>query len=435
MDENIRMDEDLCEYRLDNAALIFPPHHHRQQTTMYRVSADIDQPVRVQLLQEALDAMLDRCPYFRVNLRPGVFWYYLERCDTPPRVEAESRYPCMYIPYKKKGVFPFRVLAYRNRIAFEVAHFLTDGHGAVQFLNGLILEYLRRRGETIDPEGRVLECGQAMDPEEVEDSFVRYYQRGAPRAHHNTKAIQLKGRREKPPVFHIYQGTVDSRALKEQAAKYGVTIGEFLTGLLIYVIQEEMKARGRRLQPVRVAIPMNLRRIFPSKTMRNFALTIEPGIDPRLGEFSLDDVIQKVHLFMKMEFDPRHLRQQLARNVEGQTKLILRIMPRFVKDPVMRWLYNFFGRNAFTTSFSNLGRLQLPPQMQPFVKDYQFYPPPHKRSSFITSLAYNGRTHLIFGSTLKETSLEARFYRSLRQMGLSVSIKTNRMNDDELFRR
>ena len=397
---------------------------------MFRVSADIDKPVKVSLLKEALAAMLRRCPYYRVHLRTGLFWYYLEAIDAEPQVEAESRYPCMYLPYKKREVFPFRVLAYRNRIILEMAHFLTDGGGALRFLNGIILEYLRRRGEKIDSEGMLIEADEPVQKEEFEDSFHKYYAKGAPQAKKVPKSIQLKGRREKPPIVHIYQGTVESSRLKEHAKAKGVTIGEFLTALLLYTIQEEMEEKKMKPRPIRVGIPADLRKIFPSRTMRNFVLTIEPEIDPRLGLFTFDEIVKKVHFFMKMEFDPRMIRKQFARNIAGQTNLLLRIVPRILKDPFMRYLYNHYGRKAFATTFSNLGRITLPEDLKPFVKDYQFLPPPHKRSSFVTSLAYNGKTHIFFGSTIKERTFEHRFFTSLRKMDIPVSIRTNTFNEE-----
>lgn len=413
------------DYRLDNAALIFPPQLCKRESTIFRLSADIDKPVNLELLNSALQAMLKRCPYYKVQLRKGLFWYYIEPSATEARVEAESRYPCLYLPYKKRGVLPFRVLAYKNRIIFEVSHFITDGGGALRFLNGLLLEYLRHRGETIDAQGLILECGDPIDPEEYEDSFHKHYAKGAPIAKGLPPALQLKGKKEKAPVYHILQGSMKSSELKLEAKKLGVTIGEFLTAMLIFSIQQERKERRLRPKPIRVSIPMNLRKLYPSKTMRNFVLTLEPEIDPRLGFFSFQDIAQKVHHFMRLELDPRMIKKQFARNVSSQKNPFLRIVPRIIKDPAMRHFYRRFGRRAFSTSLSNLGRVEIPEAMKPFIKEYHFIPPPHKRSIFTTSIAYNGVTQFFFGSTVKDHRLERRFFTNIRKMGISVSIRSN----------
>jgi hypothetical protein len=414
------------EFRLDNAAKIFPGMLSRRRSTMFRLAARIDAPVNLVLLQQAYEAMLERCPYYRVELRKGLFWYYLEYNDSIPKVEAESRYPCMYVPYKKRGVFPHRVLAYRNRIAFEVAHCLTDGTGALEFLNGLILEYLRRRGETIDSEGVLIDCRDAPDPAEYEDSFRKHYQKGIPPAERLTPALRFGGKAARPPVFHVIEGIMDSSRLKEVAGSYGVTIGEFLTALLLDISRKEMLSRGMRPRPIRISIPINLRRFFESATMRNFVLAVEPGIDPRLGEFSFEDIIQKVHHFMRTELDHRFIRRQIVRNIQGEMKLLIKIVPRVVKDIVLRRMYSVYGTRIFTLGFSNLARVSIPEQMMPFVEEYQFIPPPHDNALNATSIAFKGRTSVVFASTIAARSLESRFFSRLRQMGVGVSIRTNR---------
>jgi hypothetical protein len=418
--------EQLFEFRLDNAAKIFPAIHNKRQSTIFRVSASIDRPVNIHILDQALKAMLVRCPYYKVHLRRGLFWYYLESSDTEPRVEAESRYPCLYIPYKKPGILPFRIIAYRNRISFEVAHFITDGTGALWFLNGLLLEYLRRRGETIEHEGTLIDCRDPVDPAEFEDSFSKHYERGVPPAKQIPPALQLRGKAEPPPVFHVTEGSMDSGELKREASRYGATIGEFITALQIDVSREMMEGRKLKPKPIRISVPIDLRRFFSSRTLRNFALAVEPGIDPRLGNFTFEDIVGKVHHFMKMELDHKMIRRQFTRNIEGERNPFIRITPLFLKDRMLKYFYNIFGRRVFTISFSNLGRISTPSDLQKFVTGYDFLPPPLEASIGTTAIAYKGCTHIFITSTIRDRDFERRFFTRLRQMDIHVSIKTNR---------
>ncbi|MCF7933404.1 MAG: alcohol acetyltransferase [Spirochaetia bacterium] len=415
------------EFRLDNAAKIFAAQHSHRRTTMFRLSALIDAPVQVHLLAQAYEAMLSRCPYYRVQLRKGLFWYYLEHNDTPSRIDAESRYPCLFIPYKKRGVLPFRVIAYRNRISFEVAHFITDGNGALRFLNGLLCEYFRLRGEQIDAEQKVLDCSEPVDPAEFEESFKRYYQRGIPKVEKRSYALQLKGKGVRTPVHLIIEGIMSSDQIKKLSKEqYGVTVGEFFTALLIEVCLEDMYEKKRLPKPIRVSIPINLRRFFPSVTMRNFSLTVEPGVDPRLGSFSFEDIIKQVHHFMRLELDHRFILRQIARNIGSEQNPFIRILPLWVKDPILKRYYETLGSNTFTLSFSNLGVVDIPLSMRPFVERYQFIPPPHKKTLSTTSISYGGKTSFVFASTLRDRDIERRFFARLRSMGIRVQIRTNR---------
>ena len=71
------------------------------------------------------------------------------------------------------------------------------------------------------------------------------------------------------------------------AKRYGATITEYLNAVLLQALLTRQKEdRRSRLRPVKIAMPVNLRRFFPSITLRNFITMIFPGVDPRLGEYT-----------------------------------------------------------------------------------------------------------------------------------------------------
>jgi NRPS condensation-like uncharacterized protein len=413
-------------YRLDNAAKIFPGMLSRRRSTVFRLSATLRETIDVAALQEAYDAMLLRCPYFHVELRKGVFWYYFERSDVPALVEAESRYPCMYIPFKRRGVHPFRLIAYRNRIAFEVSHILTDGAGALAFLNGVIAEYLRRRGIPLDTPDLPIDINRPIDEEEYEDSFAREYRPQIPPAPSSSPALHFGGTAVPPPAFFVVEGRIPGAELKALARENNVTIGEYLTALLIDVAREEMEFRSLPPRPIRVSIPINLRRFFPSRTMRNFVLAVDPGVDFRLGTFGFDDILAKVHHFMRSELDAKYIRRQIVRNMKSEKNPFIRIVPILIKDPILRWAYSLYGTRNFTIGFSNLGNVTVPDSMQPHIEGYSFIPPPHNNALNATAIAFGGETRVTFASTTHDRSIERRFFARLRERGVPVAITTNR---------
>lgn len=393
---------------------------------MFRLAVLIDEPIHVETLQRAYELMLERCPYFRVQLRRGLFWYYLEENPSPARVEAESTYPCLYIPYKRRGVLPFRLMAYKNKIIFEAAHFITDGYGALRFLQGITAAYLSMRGFPVTFSHDIIDHRLEADPAEFEDSFMRHFDRRIPRAAAGSRAFQLPGRSERSQIMHVYEAVTDSSALKRISHEYAVTIGEFLTALLIDVCLEYMQVNGLKRMPVRISIPINLRKFFPSKTLRNFVLTVEPGIDPRLGDFSFEDTIKNVHHFMKLELDHRYIGRQISRNVGSEKHPLIRIIPLWLKDPILKRFYETKGSRTFTMSFSNLGLVSLPEDVASHVDHFQFIAPPHKKTISATAISCNGKTSIILSSTFKDITIERSFFRRLRKMGIHTTLMTNR---------
>lgn len=123
-------------------------------------------------------------------------------------------------------------------------------------------------------------------------------------------------------------------AVKEKAKEFGVSVTEFIAAVMMKAIsdlQNEKVPRRMRRKPVKVLLPVNLRGLFPSRTMRNFASYVTPEIDPRLGDYSLAEICRIVHYRMGLENDPRMMAAKIATNVASERSAVLRVMPLFVK--------------------------------------------------------------------------------------------------------
>ena len=120
--------------RLDNAAKIYPAAKRRNWTNYFRLSATLTEPVDVQVLRAALDVTVRRFPSIAVRLRRGVFWYYLEEISKAPAIEEDKSYPLVHVPFDDVRRCAFRVLVYKNRLAVEFFHAVTDGTGGLIFL-------------------------------------------------------------------------------------------------------------------------------------------------------------------------------------------------------------------------------------------------------------------------------------------------------------
>ncbi len=422
-------------FKLDNAGKIFAPIISKRYTTMIRVGFSLHRPVDSQLLQHALDSMMARCPYFQVQLRRGLFWYYLAKLERGPVVEEDSRYPCQYVPLKRRGQSPLRVLYSESRIAVEVAHFLTDGFGASHFLLGLVGEYLQLTGE-IDEFSGVLHCRSAYcDKEEFEDSYLKHYTPKMPypsrpsRAYHfptPLRALLPKGQ------YAVTHGFVKGDRLREVSKSFGATVGEFLTASLLEALQELTqgsslgKGQGR---PLRIDVPINLRKVYPSKSMRNFTLTVLPGVDPRLGEYSFHEMVERVHHYMRYELDHRTLRQKICRNVEAESSFFIRLLPRFFKDMILKRVYRTLGHRGTTMTLSNLGVLELPEPMKRHISMGTFVFPPSDLGIGCGVISVGEWVNISFGSLLKSREFEKIFFRNMVKKGIPVRVTGNRSTE------
>ena len=182
------MDTGYSKWRkLDNAALAFPLVSGKNDTRVFRFYCQLKEMVNGELLQTALDQTMEKYPLFQAVLRKGLFWFYLEHRDIRATVKQETEPPCsrLYIPDKKSLLF--QVTYYKNRINFEVFHALTDGTGAMHFLQELVQEYLILAHPLADLP-RIEKEAEITHGDKEEDSFSQYYSSDIPKDKEKKKA-------------------------------------------------------------------------------------------------------------------------------------------------------------------------------------------------------------------------------------------------------
>ena len=171
---------------------------------------------------------------------------------------------------------------------------------------------------------------------------------------------------------------------------------------------------------------MNLRRLFPSKTLRNFALYANPEIDPRLGSYSFRQICQLIHHQLQLEATPQQMRARIASNVSNEQSILVRALPLFLKNIALKIAFNTVGERKICLAMSNLGSVTLPEEMTPYVQRMDFILAPQASAPHNCSvLSYNGKLYINFIRSIQEPELEAHFCRILQQQGLRVLAESN----------
>ena len=125
-------------YKLDLSATVYPTLQRRDFSSVYRLSVTLRETVDPELLQQALDMTLTRFPTYKVTIRKGLFWRYLEPNNRPgPFVQKDIKNPCMPMHFKSNNRYLIRVYYYGRRISFEAHHCLGDGTGGMCLLQTL----------------------------------------------------------------------------------------------------------------------------------------------------------------------------------------------------------------------------------------------------------------------------------------------------------
>ena len=427
--KNLSPARSLRWMRLDNAAKIYPAAKRRNWNNFFRLSATLTEPVDTEVLRRALDVTVRRFPSIAVRLRRGAFWYYLEEIPKAPPIQPEKSCPLAHAPFYEVRQCAFRVLVYHERIAVEFFHALTDGTGALVFLKSLLAEYLSQKyGLVIPAEKGVLGRLEEPSAEEVEDSFARYAG-DVKLSRREATAYHLSGTPEPDGYKDIVTMMIPADKLRDCARGFGISVTELLCAAMMQAIldiQAKDVPRRTARKPVKVLLPVNLRTLFPSATLRNFASYITPEIDPRMGDCSFDELCQLVHHKMGMENNRRTMRAKFAANVASERSPVLRVMPLFIKNIAMKAVFDAVGECKSCLCLSNLGRVELPEVMTPYVTRMDFIIGVQARAPHNCGvITWNGTAYINCIRNIREPALELAFYRVLHRLGLPVKVESN----------
>lgn len=428
MSRKDKQGQQLRWMRLDNAAKIYPAARRRNWNNVFRLSVTLKEDIDPDTLQKALDHIIVRFPSIAVRLRRSAFWYYLEQIPHAPKVMPEYSYPLTHFPFDDILTCAFRVLYYRGRIAVEFFHAIADGNGGLIFLKTLAAEYIRlRHGAEIPCTDGVFDIDEPVPEEELRDDFPRYSGKTSAKRGEAT-AYQLKGTLEADGYKNIVIGELDAKEVVAKAHEYGVTITELMAGVMIrsFLDIQEQRIPEKRRRPVKVLIPVNLRRMFPSRTLRNFVLYVTPGIDPALGDYTLEEILGELHSIMQIELSPKRMAARIRANVKMEQILPLKLLPLFIKNIGMKIVYDLTGEKKSCITMSNLGMVRVPAEMAPYIDRFGFtLGVQHTSPNNCTIISYGGRLYVTMIRSIEEPVLEQRFYTTLRKIGLSVRVESN----------
>lgn len=416
-------------YPLDNAAKIYPASHTRYWSNLFRLSATLDENIDLPVLDRAIKNTIPRFPSIAARLSEGIFWYYLRPVDTPPPIMAEYSYPLAHMSKKELKTCAFRVIVYRNRIAVEFFHALTDGTGGLIFLKSLIAEYIELKYSVSVPcTCGVLSRKEQPTQEELEDSFLK---NSAPvkETRKDTDAWRIDGTPEEDQFLNITNFQMSSDAVHALAHEKGVSVNTYLAAVMMRAIlhlEFDTIKNPKHYKPVKVLIPINLRPIFGSKTLRNFALYTIPEIDPRLGDHTLDEIINTVHHKVGMYATKKNMSKMIETNVADERCIALRVVPLFIKNFVMKMVFNTVGERKSCLSFSNLGYVRLPEELERHVERVDFILGPQANAPYNCSIySYRGVLNVTLSRDIKEALIENYFYRELRELGIETTVQSN----------
>jgi len=416
--------------RLDNAAKIYPAARRKNWSNVFRQSVTLTEEVDTAVLQAALDVTVKRFPSIAARLRKGAFWYYLQQVEHAPQIQEEYSYPLTYMSKQEMRRCAFRVIVYHSRIAVEFFHSLTDGTGALIFLKSLVAEYLEQRyAITIPCEQGVTDRRESPAEEELEDCFPKNAG-PVPAGRKDTDAWHMTGQPQRDGFLHLTCMRMPVADLLALAHKQGVTLTVFVSAVMMLALQNlqaEKNPNVRRQKRIKLLIPVNLRQLYPSRTLRNFAMYTIPELDPRLGTYTLEEICGVIRHKMGAEFTAKHMSAVIATNVNDERNPLVRLIPLPLKNMVMKAIFDTVGERKSCLTLSNLGQVKVPEAMAAYVERFDFILGVQAAAPYNCGmLSFGDTVNVNFIRNIRDAELERHFYAVLRDLGVPVTVESNR---------
>ena len=410
--------------KLDNTANLFPVIAGENMSNTYRLAVVLKEPIQKELLQRALDEVLPRVPGFRLRLRSGFFWYYLEENDKPaPRVEEEHTYPCRFIHTNQNNSFLFRVTYYGCRINLEVFHVLADGTGGMAFLRELTYAYLRLAHPDLrDKVGDGLSDETSLNRE---DSFLRNYKKASKSMYQSKRAFLIKGEKLAYHGFGIIHGHISVSAMRRYCKEHGVSINEYIVAAFTYSTYKAYQRKVSEKRPIRVAVPVNLRPFFNSITTKNFLVMVSSEFAPQKDDYTFEEILSITHDCLSSQITRENLEAIFSYNVSNEQYLFARAVPLPLKNIAMKLIYT---RNALanTTTITNMGRATVAEEYDPYIEGFHCFLSFSKGQGLKCGVAsFHDDLVISFVTELEDTAVQMGVFRQMQRDGLDVSIETN----------
>ena len=406
--------------KLDNASKIFPSTWSHKDPKVFRIVCELKDEVNSQLLQTALDDVIEDIPVYKSVLRRGVFWYYLERSDIRPLVEAEETTVCAPIYTGQKDRLLFRVSYFKSRVNLEVFHALSDGVGAICFFQALLIRYMTLCYDIVwETLPRTAPLNGLMD-----DSFSKHFAGGSlinGRMEKNQKAYRIRGTKFFDKRMGLVEGAMSVEKVLCEARKHKVSLTAFLASLFVYSIGQEMNARGKK-HPVVLNIPVNLRQYYKSVTVRNFfgLAAISCRLDKGSGE--IDTIIQDVDEAFKKTLTRERLDARANKLIAIEQNVLARIIPLPMKNGILRLFANKALKNT-TSAISNVGKINMPEDASPYIRQFSVCTSASRPQ--MTLCSYGDRLVVSIASPFRETEIQGCFFRLLSNSGIEIELSSS----------
>ena len=287
------------------------------------------------------------------------------------------------------------------------------------FLKTLVAEYLHLLGAPKVKDKGVFDINEPPMTSELSNDFERL----CPKTRKSggfagPAALQMGGKLSKHTPCKVVQLVYDTDSVMELCHRMGISVTTLTLSLMFLANRSATELNKGLLQ---FQVPVNMRKFFPeSNTMRNFSMYCSIDLPPSKVN-SIEEVAPMVaqQLKQKTTYDEMSVMMTTARRLVTSVKLV----PLIVKAPIARIIYGFLGDSRFSNTLSNLGKIEMPDELVPYIEGFDFILGTCVVSRASCSMcSFGGNTVLSISKNTKDPSFEERLAALSQELGIKPEI-------------
>ena len=403
-------------YKVDNVSKVFLATVSKRDTKTLRVSCTLKEAVDPKLLQEAVLSSIQDRPQVQMRIRRGLFWHYMEETDIMPEVAEESDRICPSLYTPAKTMLHYQVTYFGCRINLDMFHAICDGTGALEFLNIIVLDYLKLRYPGMF-DAVTIHSGASAD-DLSQDSYKQFFGQPCLSGGSSLRRAFHPGSMKLPyDQLQFFEIHMPTGQILPKAKELGVSLTSFVAACWMLAIHDEMPPRKRNM-PVTMSLPVNLRNYYPSHTSRNFFnnVNITHVFD---GEITLEELAKEFDTSLKQQLTEENIRKKMDNFETMEYVAPVRAVPLFIKQLVVRHGKKLSDRKV-SMVLSNLGVLTPPEEVASRIDNYSTFC--SSENLFSTMSAFGGDLTLGVSSPYSNSGAIKNFVRGLTASGIDITV-------------
>ena len=263
----------------------------------------------------------------------------------------------------------FRISFKDNDIYISISHAIADGRGAVLFGCSLIYEYLKLMGIKINFSDEVITNETPISETEMDTLTSNESDKMEEQCYEEPFVL--------PTNFKYFNTEYEKKTvISWDAEKFSNFIHQLectpvalITTIIGNAIYKNYDVIEKK---VLVSVPVDLRPFYQSKAQANFFTGIKFEFKNEYKDLHLKEQVRNVQKDLKEQLNITNLKS----NIYGTEKFFKNIINKTIKtqaeaEKVSRKLEEIMKLPEATYMLSNLGIINIPKQMQPYITDYE----------------------------------------------------------------